>query len=333
MKPALKIPLMTKRKTFFNTFIGSFFLSLMILFATSFVVIAAEPKDIVASFKGGKITLEQVDSEISSKPIFARFKQQNPAKLDELRKTVLNTIINRQLLLGVVAESDKVDEKSVEEEVKKVVDGYGGQAKLTELLKKINTPYDKFLGDIKNDYRLQSYIKNVIAPTIKISEEEIKKEFESNRASYDTPETVQASHILIKTDGAKLKEEEIVDKLMKIREDLLAKKIEFSTAAKQNSECPSAQAGGNLGIFTKGQMVPEFEKVAFSLEKGEISKPVKTKFGYHLIMAIEHNKPIKSTLEGATANVKQKLTKEESDKKVNLLVEELRKSANVKINL
>ena len=83
---------------------------------------------------------------------------------------------------------------------------------------------------------------------------------------------VKASHILVKTEeeALKLKEE------IKSGED-------FAKAAKNHSLCPSGQNGGDLGYFSKGQMVKEFEDAAFSMKKGEISNPIKTQFGYHLI--------------------------------------------------
>ena len=83
---------------------------------------------------------------------------------------------------------------------------------------------------------------------------------------------VKASHILVKTEeeALKLKEE------IKTGED-------FAKAAMEVSLCPSGQNGGDLGFFGRGQMVKEFEDAAFSMKKGEVSNPVKTQFGYHLI--------------------------------------------------
>lgn len=86
------------------------------------------------------------------------------------------------------------------------------------------------------------------------------------------PTLVRASHILAKT------EEEII----KIKEEIENGK-DFATAAQEYSLCPSGQNGGDLGFFSRGQMVKEFENAAFSMKKGEISSPIKTNFGYHLI--------------------------------------------------
>ncbi len=83
---------------------------------------------------------------------------------------------------------------------------------------------------------------------------------------------VKASHILVKTE----------DEALKLKEEISNGK-DFAQAAKEVSLCPSKQNGGDLGYFTKNQMVKEFEDAAFSMEIGEVSNPVKTQFGYHLI--------------------------------------------------
>ena len=84
--------------------------------------------------------------------------------------------------------------------------------------------------------------------------------------------SARAKHILVETEE---KAKEIKEKINN--------GLSFEDAAKEFSSCPSSSQGGDLGSFTRGRMVPEFEDAAFSLEVGEVSEPVKTQFGYHLI--------------------------------------------------
>ncbi len=83
---------------------------------------------------------------------------------------------------------------------------------------------------------------------------------------------MRASHILVKTEG------EAVDLLNQIKSGK-----NFGELAKKHSDCPSKNRGGDLGFFKRGQMVKEFENAAFSMGKGQVSEPVRTQFGYHLI--------------------------------------------------
>ena len=85
---------------------------------------------------------------------------------------------------------------------------------------------------------------------------------------------VRASHVLVKTE----------DEAKKLREDINAGKISFEDAAKQISLCPSGHEGGDLGFFKRGVMVKPFEDAAFAMKEiGEVSEPVETQFGWHLI--------------------------------------------------
>jgi peptidyl-prolyl cis-trans isomerase D len=120
---------------------------------------------------------------------------------------------------------------------------------------------------------------------IQISPEDIQRSYDDNQQQYSTPEQVRASHILLKTDG---KDEAAVKKQA---EELLAKAragADFAQLAKQYSEDDTSKVkGGDLDYFGKGQMVPEFDKVAFSMTPGQISDLVKTQFGYHIIKLID----------------------------------------------
>ena len=90
------------------------------------------------------------------------------------------------------------------------------------------------------------------------------------------PNKVHCSHILVKTE-----------KEAKVVLERLQKGEKFSNIAKQVSLCPSKKQGGDLGTFGRGQMVKEFEKAAFALDKGQISPITKTKYGYHIVKRLE----------------------------------------------
>lgn len=91
------------------------------------------------------------------------------------------------------------------------------------------------------------------------------------------PRKVHARHILVKTE----------DEAREILFDLKKGNKDFEAAARERSICPSGKKGGDLGWFGRGQMIKEFEKAAFSMKPGELSKPIKTQFGWHIIVVIE----------------------------------------------
>ena len=108
---------------------------------------------------------------------------------------------------------------------------------------------------------------------ITVSDDELKKFYEEHKNEFVSGESVEASHILVDSE----------EKAKNLLTDIKSGAISFADAAKANSSCPSGAEGGSLGRFTRGQMVPEFENAAFSMNVGDVSEPVKTQFGYHLI--------------------------------------------------
>ena len=128
------------------------------------------------------------------------------------------------------------------------------------------------LKRVKDDMLTQYAIQKAVE-RVRVTEDEAKKFYEDNPDQFDAGLTFNASHILVDSE----------EKAKDIREEIASGKTSFEDAAKANSTCPSAAQGGELGDFGHGQMVPEFEDACAAMEPGEISEPVKTQFGWHLI--------------------------------------------------
>jgi peptidyl-prolyl cis-trans isomerase C len=191
------------------------------------------------------------------------------------QQMVLDQLINRRLLLA----SAKRDLLEMEPEFKKQ------------------------LAAVKDEL-LTKYVINKTVDGIKVSDEESKAYFEENREHFRQGETVRASHILVDTE----------EKAAAIKADIDSGKITFADAAKENSSCPSKEHGGDLGAFTHGQMVPEFDEAAFALAIGVVSEPVKTQFGYHLILVTEKNEDSEYAYEDIKDQLKDQLLAEKQQK-------------------
>lgn len=151
---------------------------------------------------------------------------------------------------------------------------------------------------------LKGYAFNKIIEGIKIEEDEVKSFFEENKSLFSQQESIAASHILVEE---KDKADFVLSKLNE--------GISFEDAAKEYSTCPSKEAGGSLGEFGRGQMVPEFEEAAFNMEVGSISQPVKTQFGYHIIKLDKKSEESEVQFEDVKPEVeKQVLVKKQEEK-------------------
>ena len=123
---------------------------------------------------------------------------------------------------------------------------------------------------------------------IDVTENDANNYYSGNPKEFETPEQVKASHILIASDTSdtSVDPNDAKAKALAKAEQLLAQLkdgADFAELAKANSTCPSASKGGDLGFFSKGDMVAPFEEAAFALEPGQLSDIVETKFGYHII--------------------------------------------------
>ena len=156
------------------------------------------------------------------------------------------------------------------------------------------------LEKMKKSALKQYALRKVLAEAV-VTPEEVENFYNSHKDDYNKPEEVRASHILVQT------EEEAKDIINKINAG-----TSFEDAAKEHSSCPSSSAGGDLGAFTRGRMVPEFEEAAFKMEIGEISEPVQTQFGYHIIKVTEKTpagvmsfEEVKPQVESTVLSIKQ----------------------------
>lgn len=169
-------------------------------------------------------------------------------------------------------------------------------------------------NNLLKSYAYQKIINEVEKP----SEEDIKKYFDEHKDEFNKP-FVNASHILVKS----------LDEAKKAKKMLDEKS--FEEVAKEVSTCPSKDKGGNLGDFTKGQMVKEFEDAVFSMKEGEISEPVKTQFGYHIIKLNKINSVQKPDFDSAKEEISKELLRQRQLEHYKEVVEELKNDYKVEI--
>jgi peptidyl-prolyl cis-trans isomerase C len=133
--------------------------------------------------------------------------------------------------------------------------------------------YKLQLQEARKGILTQLAIQDVINSAAAVDEEEIKEYYQQNKEYFKGEEQVSAKHILVDT----------LEKAQQVKEEIVSG-LSFEDAARKYSSCPSKEQGGSLGSFGRGMMVPEFENAAFEIAEGVVSEPVKTQFGYHLIL-------------------------------------------------
>lgn len=180
--------------------------------------------------------------------------------------------------------------------------------------------FKKLLEETKRTL-LQRYSIQKVLEAVKVDKDEIEAHYEENKAMYTKGQTAKAKHILM------AEEEDII----KVKEEISAG-LAFAEAAKKYSTCPSKEQGGDLGSFEKGRMVPEFEEIAFQLEIGKVSDPVKTQFGYHLIVVDERTESSEQPLEEVMEQIEQELIMKKQGEVYHSEVAELKEIYPVTVN-
>lgn len=294
--------------------------------------------EVVAKVNGMEIKGKNIQTSMEA--MEARSGQQGKAMSNDEYNTVVRNMvtqtINTELLsqkgkaLGIEAKPDEVDAQ-----VEKIKSHYGPGV-LEKILAEKNMTFEELKKDLSEELVVQKTItQEVTAKQTEPTEEDAKDYFTKNQDKFNAPFSVRASHILKKTvqgEAAKAKNEEARKVMEEILKDAKAGK-DFAELAKKHSEDLSADKGGDLGYFAKGQMVPEFEKAAFDLKVGEISNIVETPFGYHIIKAFEIKEGGPMAFDDVKAQIIAFMKRQKAEQAVNALLEQLNKEAKVEILL
>jgi len=181
------------------------------------------------------------------------------------------------------------------------------------------------LEKLKDELMLSLWMKAQLNNAI-VSDSEAKEFYEANKDKFKIAESVQARHILV-TDEKTAKE--IIKELKGLKGEALKKK--FIELAKEKSTGPTGPKGGELGVFAKGQMVPEFDDAAFKLKKDEITlEPVKTQFGYHIILVEDKKEAGVIPYDQVKEKIVQTLKQKQFQTKLAEVAKELRSKAQIK---
>lgn len=228
------------------------------------------------------------------------------ASIAKLRRNIIDQLIENQVVLaeavrlGITVSPQDV-QAAVDREISGLRERLGGDAGFSRALEQERMTEAGLRKRYEPDVREQLLVSRVVSREVQskttVTDAEIRAYFESNRDSIGKrPEELKLAHILIAFEADSAQAKRTHTRADSIRA-LIVKGRPFEEAARQFSDDPSGQRGGDLGLFGPGDMVPEFEAVAFSLKPNEMSQPVRTRYGYHIIKVESHQAKSDSTKE------------------------------------
>ncbi len=262
------------------------------LLTVAMMATALTASDILVTVNGKNITKKDAEAFVSASSPKAHFSQ-----LDKTQQSMIKERLVEKALFTELAKKEGIDKKP---------------------------EFQRNMEKIKEELLVNMWMKMQMDNAV-VSDSEAKEFYNKNKDKFLQKESVHARHILVKEEK---EAKDIIDELKALKGDAL--KTKFIALAKSKSTGPSGPKGGDLGSFSKGQMVPEFSKAVWALKVGEMTtKPVKTQFGYHVILleGKSNAKPVEYTQvkDKIVASLKQ----QQFARKITEIAKELKNKATI----
>jgi peptidyl-prolyl cis-trans isomerase C len=335
--------------------LGSLSLSLSLCLAVSGGLLAADKKpatppapadtpakpadtlpDTVAVVEGASISKTELQKAFTS--VLAQ--QQVPADSlsDDQRLRGYHVVLDNLIIDKLIAKRSadtKVPDDEVNAQWERIKGNFGSEAELKKQVEAAGETIDKVKQGLRDRLQQERWIDTQIGDKAKVTDAEAEDFYKKNPDQFKQPEEVRASHILIKVDQD-AKPEVVVEK-QKAAEAVAArvkKGEDFAKVAKEVSEDPgSKEKGGDLDFFRRDAMVKEFSDAAFAMKKDEISDPVRSEFGYHIIKVTDRKPAETVTLEKVKPQLLAYLQRQKKQVEIEKLVGDIRSKADVKVNI
>jgi len=310
---------------------------LLVLLLSTGSPVHATKIGIAATVQGQEISEARLQTEIDS----YLFQQgtnvgaiRDPKRFKELREKILDVLIGQELLWQA-ASRDKIfaDDAEVAQAFKQYQAQFEDEVSFDNKLKQGGYNQFTFQENLKQRLSVQKWVRELVSKDISISDAEVHTFYLENQQEFSVPETIRARHILIQLEAGASEETRAtaIEQLSVIRQEIDAG-ADFAALATEKSQGPSAAKGGDLGYFTRGQMVAPFEAAAFALAPGEVSGIVETRFGLHLIQLVDHKAAAQQKEEDLAQRIRGFLLQEKSQLAVEAAVSRLKQEAVIKKN-
>lgn len=293
------------------------------------------PKGVVAMVNGRPITTERLEREITRIALSYAEKGTEIGSdiINQMKGEVLEELIDKEVLfqeaqrLGLV-----VSESEVQEQIMAMRTAFDSDAEFEAALARQMYTEKILFQELQEAFTVERLLDERVRQKVVITPEDARNYYEKNPSMFVTPLVVRASHILIGVEeGASPDTRSAArEKLASILEQI-KNGADFEQMAIEHSTDPSAERGGDLGYFERGQMVREFEEIAFNMQPGKVSGIVETRFGFHIIKVTDRREPEKLTYEDVESDLIEFMREKKARFDVMAYVELMRSEADITI--
>ncbi|MDF7797864.1 peptidylprolyl isomerase [Pontiellaceae bacterium B1224] len=297
--------------------------------------LTSDPTAVIVRVNGEDITRGEVLEmmNVAMQQLAGRVSpQQMPQIQGQMYEQIKSDLITKKLIDAAVATANvEISDAEVTEAIDQIKTRIPAGQTLEAALASQGTSMEELTENIKLDMATRKFLETKTVGIEDATEAEAKEFYDANPDNFVKEESVSASHILIKTEGATndVQKAELKAEIEGIRAQIIAGEITFQDAAKSHSGCPSSAQGGSLGTFGKGQMVPEFEVAAFTQEIDEVGDVVETQFGYHIILVTDRIEEGVVPFDEAKEQIIAYLSGQKKQEAVQAFITSLRDSATI----
>lgn len=293
--------------------------------------------EVVAKGDGVKVTRSQLDDALITIRASAAARGQRipPQAMRRIEARVLSQMIGIQLLNPRATAADKAaGVENAQKQLELMKEAAGSEEDFDRQLKTVGMKRDELVAKMTEEATADAVLRRELS--VEVKDGDVKKFYEENPTRFEKPELVRAAHILIGTteeDGAEMTAEAKKEKLAlaeKLKERAEAGE-DFSKLAEEYSDDPGSKNSGGEYTFPRGQMVPEFEAVAFSQDTNHVSDVVTTRFGYHIIKTLEKIPSKTVPFDEAAPQIKRSLELRAMSEKVPAFMNKLETAAHLEI--
>ena len=310
---------------------------LLIVFITMFVSRSFAEKDkVVAIVNGSKITNKQLLAKVNEKlPLVTVHQRISEKRFDEIRNQILNHLIDEELLVQEAQRRGiSVSKKELQNQINMMKGGYASEKIFKRELAKTGQTYKQWIKKIKRRLLIRKLWKTVVTDRVNITDDSVRAYYLSHKNKFYIPDRLHLAHILIAVDPGAM--EAGWKAGLQTAENLyrqLRNGADFSSMAKQYSDdSTTAKKGGDLGWRHVGQLLPELDKVAKQLVVGQISKPIRTIYGYHILKLLDKEPGRQLSFEEIDRKaLKKRLQKKRAQVLSQNFIDKLRKKAKIQI--